>query len=205
TVLYDMLPPDLRITGHRVSAGDLHAWLESSFLRAKALGTDIVVLDAAASRHVPNGYDFSLARRQLGNFLRMVQGHAASAGLKVAVQNLRRAECNLINTVSEAALVPALLHLDNVGVLADTVQMERSSEPFDSIVRSGEALLHVHAGNALDRTLPAPGDGEDYVRLFRQLRQMNYHGGVSCVAEKPFTKEEAKRALDYMKFARTEV
>lgn len=194
-VMYDMLPASLRITGPDVLARVHHEYLESAFLRAKALGAQIIVFDAAASRNVPAGYDFALARRQAGNFLRIVQGHAANAGLKIAVQNFRRAECNLINTVSEAALMSALLQLDNVGVAADTIQMAFSSESLDALERAGSALTHVHTGCALTRAFPADNDGEDYVKLFQVLKSCHYSGRVSAVCSGECSPDSARRAL----------
>lgn len=164
-----------------MSAQAQHEYLKTAFERAKALGAELIVFDAAAARNVPSGYDFSLARRQLGNFMRILQGHAADAKLRVAVRNYRRAECNLINTVSEAALLPALLMLDRIGIAADTVQMALSSEPLDSIERAG-MLMHVYVGNALTRRLPSAGDGEDYRASFRYFGSSPIRGASAASA-----------------------
>ena len=197
-VFSDMLPGKLRVTGPDVSAQAQHEYLKTAFERAKALGAELIVFDAAAARNVPSGYDFPLARRQLGNFMRILQGHAADAKLRVAVRNYRRAECNLINTVSEAALLPALLMLDRIGIAADTVQMALSSEPLDSIERAG-MLMHVYVGNALTRRLPSAGDGEDYPRVIQILREQSYSGRVSCVCRDDFSLQEAAAALDCLR------
>ena len=202
--MYAMLPDELRVTGPDVQARLQHAYLEEAFARARRLGAQTVAFDAAASRRVPGGFDFALARRQAGNFLRIVQGHAAGFGLKVAIQNIRHAECNLINTVSEAALMAALLQLGNVGVLADTVQMAYASEPMDAILRCGSSLVHLHTGCALTRGLPRAGDGEDYPRLFRILARMGYDGGVSAVTSAECTLEGARAALECLRAARDE-
>ena len=154
------------------------------------------------ARAVPAGFDFALARRQTGNFLRIAQGHAARAGLRIAVMNYRRAECNLINTISEAALMAALLQLENVGVLADTVQMALASESLDAVERAGSSLMYVHAGCALKRTLPKDGDGEDYEKLMELLTRTGYDGAVSCVCEGEITAESARAALARMTRAR---
>ena len=145
-----------------------------------------------------------MARRQTGNFLRIAQGHAVKYGLQVAIQNYRHAECNLINTASEAALMAALLQLSQVGVLADTVQMAYAAEPVEALIRCGSSLLHVHTGSPLTRSLPRAGDGEDYVKLFRTLNRRGYHGRVSASACCECTVEAAKAALDCLRKARNE-
>ena len=174
-----MLPGDLRVTGPDVSAQAQHEYLRSAFGRAQALGAELIVFDAAAARNVPAGFDFLLARRQLGNFMRILQGHAADANLRIAVRNYRRAECNLINTISEAALLSALLMLDRIGVAADTVQMALSSEPLDSIERAG--------------------DGEDYPRILGLLQELSYGGRISCVCRDDFSFQEAAAALECLR------
>ena len=202
--MYDMLPDGMRVNGRNVRAAEQHAYLKHAFARARALGAEVIAFDAAAARSVPVGTDFDLARRQTGNFLRIVQGHASAFGLKVAVQNLRHAESNLINTVSEAALMAALLTLSNVGVLADTVQMAYAGEPLDAIGRVGSALMHVHTGCALTRALPSANDGEDYPRLFRLLARSAYSGRVSAVTSGECTPDAAAAALECLRKAREE-
>ncbi len=201
-VMHDMLPESVRVTGPDVQARLQHAYLDRAFARARALGAEVVAFDAARSRRVPAGFDFPLARRQAGNFLRIAQGHAAVAGLRLAIENLRAAECNLINTVAEAAMMAALLQLDNVGVLADTVQMAFAAEGVDAVERCCGALLHVHAGCALTRRLPSDGDGEDYAALFRALARIGYGGRVSAAASEPFTAGDAEQALNCLRAAR---
>lgn len=202
--MYDMLPPGLRVNGRDVRAAEQHAYLKRAFARAARLGAGLVAFDAAEQRNVPAGADFDLARRQTGNFMRIVQGHAAQSGLTVAIRNLRRARCNMINTVSEAALMAALLQLGNVGVLADTVQMAYQSEALSVLETCPAALKHVYTGCALKRCLPYPGDGEDYVSLFRLLTRRGYAGGVTAVAEGEYSPAAAASALKLLRVAREE-
>lgn len=199
--MYDMLPGSLRVNGSDVRAQQQHAYLEKAFSRASRLGAEIIAFDAPRARNVPAVFDFAMARRQTGNFLRIVQGHAVRYGLKVAVQNYRHAECNLINTVSEAALMAALLQLSQVGVLADTVQMAYAAEPVEALVRCGSSLMHVHTGSPLTRDLPRKGDGEDYVKLFQTLIRRGYQGRISATTSKECTLESAAAALDCLRNA----
>lgn len=202
--MYDMLPAGLRVNGVDVRAQAQHDYLEMAFYRASRLGAQVVAFDAPAARNVPTVFDFAMARRQTGNFLRIAQGHAVKYGLQVAIQNYRHAECNLINTASEAALMAALLQLSQVGVLADTVQMAYAAEPVEALIRCGSSLLHVHTGSPLTRDLPRNGDGEDYVKLFRTLMRRGYSGRVSASASRECTPETAKAALECLKKARQE-
>ena len=196
----DMLPDDLPVTGPGVNATALHGYLNHALRRAARLGVKVVALDAAVSRGVDADGDFPFAWRQLGNFLRLVQGHARDCGVTVALEPLRKADCSLLNLVSEATLIAGLLQLDNVGVAAHWGHMSMASEPMGALWRAGALLRHVHVENALNRRLPAPGDGEDYGRLLSPLKVMDYRWGVSlCGKITDSFVSDAQAALEYIR------
>jgi len=201
---YDMLPGDMRITGPGVSAQYQHEYLTGAFFRANRLGVKVIAMDCAKNRHVPDENDFPAAWRQLGNFMRLVQGHAVNTGLKVAIEPIRKAECNLLNLVSEATLMAGLLQLDNVGVLPNLGSMAMASEPLSALRRAMPLIQHVHIEGALRKGLPAPGDGENYDKAFRLLTQLNYTGGVSIRSRHTGNfATQAKTALEYLRLARS--
>ena len=175
----DMLPDDLPVTGPGVNATALHGYLKHALGRARRLGAKVIALDAAQSRGVSKDGDFPFAWRQLGNFLRLCQGHARDCGITVALEPLRKADCSLMNLVSEATLIAGLLQLSNIAVAAHWGHMSMASEPMDALWRAAPLLRHVHLENALTRALPRPGDGEDYARMLSPLKVMGYAGGIS--------------------------
>ena len=196
----DMLPGDLAVTGPGVNATTLHGYLKHALGRAKRLGVKVVALDAAKSRAVSDGGDFPFAWRQLGNFLRLCQGHAKECGVTVCLEPLRKADCSLLNLVSEATLIAGLLQLDNIAVAAHWGHMSMASEPMDALWRAAPLLRHVHLENALTRRLPALGDGEDYGRMLSPLNTMGYTGGISlCGAITETFVQEAAAGLEYIK------
>jgi len=196
----DMLPEDLAVTGARVNATALHGYLNHALGRARRLGVRVAVLDSGKSRAVDSDGDFPFAWRQLGNFLRLAQGHARECGLHIALEPLRKADCALLNLVSEATLICGLLQLDNVGVAAHWGSMSMASEPMSALWRAAPLLRHVHLENALDGRLPRPGDGEDYARLLSPLVDMGYAGGVSlCGRITEGFIPEARQALEYIR------
>ena len=195
-----LLPDSLPITGEKVYAHDLHEYLSLAFRRAQRLGAGIAVLDAGASRTVPAGVDFPFAWRQMGNFLRLAQGHAKEAGLTLAIEPLRAGDCNLLNLVSEATLLASLLQLGNVGVAANSSSMAMAAEPLSALRKAAPLLRHVHVENPLSRRLPKTGDGEDYGKLLTTLRDIGYEGGVSvCARQYGDLKADAEAALACMK------
>lgn len=179
-----MLPEGMNIVGPDVRAAELHDYLTRAFARLKRLNARVVTLDAALNRTVPEGYDYPMAWRQLGNFLRLCQGHARENGLVIAAEPLRKTDCNLLNLVSEATLLSGLLQLNNVGVAANTGSMAMAAEPITALSQAGASLCHVHIEHPLTRRMPREGDGEDYFKLMRILKKGGYAGGVSVCCGK---------------------
>lgn len=194
------LPEDLPVTGANVSATKLHGYLNHALRRAQQLGVKVAVLDAAKSRAVPRDEDTPFAWRQLGNFLRLAQGHCRDCGVQLAIEPLRRSECDLMNSVGEAALIAGLLQLENVGVCAHTGSMAMASEAAGALRRAAPLLRHVHVENALTRALPAPGDGEDYARLVETLKDIGYQGGMTlCGTVTENYASDARAALEWIR------
>ena len=197
-----LLPEGLSIVGGDVRAPELHDYLSRAFGRCKRLNVRVAVLDAPKARAVPEGFDTPMAWRQLGNFLRLCQGHARDCGLVIAAEPLRKTDCNLMNLVSEATLLSGLLQLGNVGVAANTGSMAMAAEPVAVLSQTGSSLCHVHAEHPLTRRMPGEGDGEDWFGLMRVLKKSGYPGGVSvcCAACDDFI-AEARSALACMREA----
>lgn len=195
-----MLPDDLPVTGAGVNATALHGYLKHAFGRAQRLGVKVIALDGARSRSVPAEGDFPFAWRQLGNFLRLLQGHAIDSSVAIALEPLRKADCNLLNLVSEATLIAGLLQLSSIGVCADYGSMGMASEPMSALRRAAPLLRHVRVENALTRALPREGDGEAYGKLLETLADIGYNGGVTLSGTITETfAADAEQALKYMR------
>lgn len=184
-VVHAPLRAGAAIVGEGVSAQALHAQLEKSFALARMLGAELVLFDCAASRMLPRGFDPAMAWRQLGNFIRILQAHAADNDLKVALLPLRRSSADLMNYVTEATLISAMLRLDRVGVAASSYNMAMEAESLPQLRRTGSLLWHMRVSNVLGNRPPRSGDGEDYAALFASLREMGYGDRVTMEAPCP--------------------
>lgn len=193
-----MLPGDIKVVGEQVNAQIIHDYLDKAFARARRLGAKVVVFGSGASRRVPDGFDTSVAWRQIGNYLRMVQRHAMENDITVVIEPLRAVECNIMNYVSEATLMASLIQMPNIAVLADTFHMAMGSEPLSALTMAGSLLKHMHIANAIGRKYPKTGDGERYVEIFETLKEMGYEGRISVEAGCEDFSREARQAFEVL-------
>lgn len=201
---YNMLPESIKITGEGVSARIQHDYLQKAFSRAGKLGARFIALDGAKNRHVPQGGAFPTAWRQMGNFARLVQGHASEAGLMVGLEPIRKADCNLLNLLSEATIMASLMQLDHVGVLANLGSMAMASEPLSALKGAMPLIAHVHLENVLCKGLPCRGDGENYEKIFKTLESIGYTGGVGIRSQSNGDfNVQARQALEYLREVQT--
>lgn len=194
-----MLPGDLPVVGPRADLRRVEKYLTAAFARARELGARVIVFGSGGSRRVPEGFSRTAAWRQIRDYLRLADGLAGAQGLKIAIEPLRREECNILNLVGEAAQLAAVLELPQVGVLGDTYHMWSQGEPLAALAQAEELLFHVHMACPEGRRFPRERDEADlrgeYQALFRVLEAAGYRGRVSVEAGTQSLKEEAPASL----------
>ena len=198
-VVHGLLPEGLKLVGDGVSSKEIHRALDMSFDVAQALGAQIAVFDCERSRMLPLRFDPAMAWRQLGNFIRMLQGYAADFDMQAALLPLRRSAADLMNYVTEATLISAMLRLDRVGVAASLYNMAMEAESLPQLKRTGSLLWHMRVSNVLGNRPPRDGDGEDYAAVFAALSGMGYEGRITMEAQCGEFESEARIALDRLK------
>lgn len=197
-----MVPGSVPVTGPNVNASQQHEYLELAFSRAHRLGGKVVVFGSSAARNVPDGFPIDMAWRQIVNFLRLAERHAANYDLTIAIEPLRKKESNIINYVSEAVLLSSIHQLPHIRALGDTYHMAMGSEPLSALTLAGDMLAHVHTANAIGRKYPAPGDGEDYQAIFAALLEGGYDARVSVEGGCDNFAEDAPKAYHALTEAR---
>lgn len=198
-----MLPRDLPVVGGAAGLARAESYLSAAFARAEQLGVQVIVFGSGGSRRVPEGFSWARAWRQLRDYLTLADRLAGKHGLRIAIEPLRREECNILNRVGEAVELAALLDLPHVGVLGDTYHMWSESEPLSALVDAGELLWHVHTACPEGRLFPKnddPADArEEYKTLFRVLKTAGYQGRVSIEAGCERFEEDARASLALLK------
>ena len=181
-----MLASSVKVSGHEADGRAQRAYLTYAFARAQELGVSVVVFGSGYARQVPQGFSFGRAWQQIISFLRLAGECGERFGMDIAIEPLRRQECNILNYVSEAVLLAAAVDHPRVRVLGDTFHMLSVGEPWEALSNAGALLRHVHVSHALPgltgRDFPAPDDGGNYAEVFRTLKNMGYAGDISVEA-----------------------
>jgi len=171
------LPGDLRVVGPDADGGRLREHAATALARLERLGVRVLVFGSGRARAVPEGFDRERALEQFAGVLREVATEAAGHGVTVALEPLRPAETDLLNTVAESA---AFIRERDVGparLLADLYHMREQGEAFDVLGECADLLVHVHVAGVARRR-PGP-DAEDLEPFLGALRAAGYAGDCS--------------------------
>jgi len=172
------LPESLKSVGPEARPDEIIAFAETAFRRAREAGVKHVVFGSSGSRGIPDGFDRAEARRQFVRLLRRMGPVAREYGVVVALEPLRRAECNFINTVAEGAAIVREVGDPGIRLLADIYHMLCEDEGPESILAAGPLLVHCHIAEENGRTPPGV-HAEDFTGYLDALRRVGYRGGIS--------------------------
>ena len=197
------MPGDVHPVGPQAREEKRRAYTEKALSRAHALGIRLAVFGSGAARAVPAGWSHDEAWRQIVAFLKLTAEYGEKYDIDIAIEPLRRQECNILNLVSEGTAAAAVVNDRRVGVLGDTFHMRSSFEPWDALTYAGKKLKHIHISHTLPdlskRVFPASGDGEDYAEIFETLRAMDYPGDVSVEAGCDDLLKDGRKAVACLK------
>ena len=175
-----LLPGSLKIVGPAVDLGALAAYAETAFARVAALGGTLCVFGSGGARTIPAGWDPVEGRRQFVAACRVLVPIAATHGVTLALEPLRRAETNLINSVTDGLALLDEVGDERLAILADLFHMVEEGEDVSVVRAAGSQLAHVHVAAQGTRTLPAAAtDGAVTAAFFRELHAIGYDRRVS--------------------------
>ena len=163
------IPGDLAIIGRDYRSEAMRAFIDKGMRRGAGLGLKTVAFGSSGARRLPDGVPFSEGLRQLADFLgEVVSPIAAKYGVCVAVEPLRRDECNIIHTLEEGAALAVMAGKDNIGLLADLYHMLEAKDGDRDVRAMKGTLMHGHISYPLKdergtkRTFPKNADEYDY-------------------------------------------
>lgn len=191
----NFFPPTLRLTGPAIDIEMINRYAENALDRAGQLGVEHVVFGSGPAKRVPDGFPHESAWEQLVDLLRRLQPIAAKNGIVIAIEPLRRAECNIINSVAEGLELVKACDRTNIRLLADLFHMAEEKEPMEAIAATGKYLAHIHIANPTGRVFPKRQDSYDYREFLRSLKEVGYQAKISVEAYTTSFRADAVAAL----------
>ncbi len=169
----------LKLVGsEKADDAQLSEYLEKLFSRAAYLGLKYLVFGSSGARRIPDGMSVEEGRTDIVRFLKeLVVPVAEKYNIIVAIEPLRPAECNAINTVAQGIEVAKAVNSNYVKVLADVKHMYEQNESFALLYSYKGWLVHAHTSNpnppketGKKRTYPKNGDGFNQAEFIEPLK-----------------------------------
>jgi D-psicose/D-tagatose/L-ribulose 3-epimerase len=200
-----------------VSPPGLHVTTPDGALRARSwrhiddlidlcadLGDDgVMVFGSPLQRGTTAGISREDATKNFVEGLAGVATHAAERGVTILVEALPKNQCDVINTLAEAAAIVKQIDSPAVRTMFDTHNAADEVEPHAAVVdRYFDLIRHVHI-NEMDGRQPGTGD-YDFKPLFEVLLRRAYKRWISLEVF-DFKPGAEKIAADSLRFIETEI
>ncbi len=195
----NFFPTDIRLTGPDVDNAQIIAYVKKALERAAILGAGRVVFGSGPAKNVPAGFSLEAGYQQVLQMLKRIAPLARAYGITIAIEPLRRQECNLINTFAEGCQLARDVADPNVKVLVDYYHLATEREPAQNIIDNAELLTHVHTARLAGRGFPIELDDELNQRFYEALKAINYEGGISLEAYTTDFEREAPRSVAFLR------
>lgn len=125
--------------------------------------------------------------------LRAAGGHAAAAGITLAVEPLNRFESDVLSTTQQAMELLDAVDQPAVAMMLDTFHMHMEEASITEAIRlAGPRIAHFQA-NENHRGFPGTG-ATDWVAIFRALHEIGYGGPVSL---EPFRRNDDRFGVPF--------
>lgn len=174
-----LVPGTLKIVGPAADPDGLRQYLTTVVARAARCGVDTMVFGSGVARMVPADVDLETAGKQIVDFARTAADLAAPHGITVVIEPLNRGECNIINSVAEAARFVKTVDRPNCQCLVDTFHLWHENEPLENVRRAVASIRHVHVADLDGRVAPGQSGKADYRPLFKILKLAGYDRRIS--------------------------
>jgi sugar phosphate isomerase/epimerase len=195
----NFFPAGVQLTGPMVNNEIIIDYLNKAFQRAAALGVKVIVFGSGQARMVPQEFSMKEASSQLTLLLRLINQYAERYNITVAIEPLRKQECNIINTYKEALNLADLTDAENIRCLLDFFHLSEVKEDISVIQTDMKKLAHVHFAEPVGRVFPGPENKPKYRDFFMHLKNAGYDQRLSIEAYSGDYIQDAKIALKLLK------
>lgn len=175
------LPGSLKSIGPDMKLDEVLAYANTTFKRARMVGIDIITYGSGGSRKIPKDFALEDAKKQFVEVLKGMGPLAAAQNVRVAVEPLRKEECNFLNNIREVAEMIRAANHPNVGITADLYHMVLGGDVPADLDANIDILHHFHLAEKEKRALPGVA-GDDFRGWFGVLAKHGWKGRVSIEA-----------------------
>jgi D-psicose/D-tagatose/L-ribulose 3-epimerase len=142
------------------------------------LGGGVMVFGSPKQRGATGGLSGDEATGHLIEGLAAVAPQAGTRGVTILIEALPRAQCDVVNTLDEAAAVVRQVDHPALRTMFDSHNTADETEPHAQLVeRYYDLIRHVHV-NEMDGSYPRAG-GYDFKPVLEVLRRRHYPGWIS--------------------------
>lgn len=195
------LPGDLFIVAtpsRLVDTIRLEKYVRTALQRAEQAGIRVIVFGSGTARACPEGYDKQAALEQITDHLAQWSRWASNHGVTIALEPLRYAETNTINTVAEGIELLKTINSPGATLLADTYHMSCNHESPDILLKAAHVLSHVHVAEVEQRAAPGTSD-YDFSSYFQCLQEAGYDQRISIECRWKDLETEATTAISFLR------
>ena len=163
----------------------------------------VMVFGSPKQRATTGGLSREEATKNYTEGLASVAGHAAQRRVTILVEHLPSRDCDIINTLAEAAAIVRQVNSTAVQTMFDTHNATDETEPHQDVVdRYFEMIRHIHV-NEMDGRHPGTGN-YDFKPVLQTLGQRGYKGYISLEVF-DFKPGAEKIATDSLRFLEREI
>lgn len=192
-------PAELPLTGPDVNFDAVRQYCDELFDRLAALDVKMLVFGSGKSRQVPDGFPIEQAWEQLFEVGHIFATKAKTYGQTIAVEPLAYGKVNIINTVEDGVAYAKTINQDNFKVLVDFYHFDSNGEPFSSLKKNRDWIVHTHFATSKTRTMPkSEEEWAFFTRCLTELYQIGYTGHMSFEGG-IFENDEFNAMFDRMK------
>ena len=176
-----MFPGDIALLSGKEVYSKVDEYLDKTFEKAKPLGSPIIVLGSGKAREIPEGMTLELAKERFEALLTDVIAPSAKRhGVTIAIEELRREECNFINNCREAMEIIRDVDLPEIQLLIDYYHSMLGGDKLPELASYGQTIKHVHIASPKNaRRFPNIDDIGDCRGFFAALKKAGYDGAIS--------------------------
>lgn len=196
----NFFPPSMRLTGDDTNTETIMEYVEKALDRAAKLGAKRVVFGSGPAKNIPDGFPRDTGYTQIVSLLQNIAPVADKHGITIAIEPLRKQECNIINTFAEGCKLAGDVGCSSIKVLVDYYHLTVENEPPENIVKYKEYLCHVHFARPEGRGFPSDiSEDTGYTAFFNALKQAGYTQRISLEAFTGNFELEAPAALTFLR------